>query len=271
MTHGSELVPAAVASARGARAGLMEAMGQLQADGATAEHLAAAETMSSAIGRLFAAETGGASKVYDTLADAMDTLTALHRNLLAAQARDSVIAAAATAVTSTLTVLHAPRAELERALGVTSERGDEPTAPVLLAKVKLPQRPPTRKRKPRLELVVDEEDDERRGEDRAEVSCDIGFQSETNFFAGFTGDLSDGGLFVATYDILPVGTELTVSFVLPGGHHVTARAEVRWTREHRDDDPEFHPGMGVSFEDLDPTHVEAIRNYMARREPLFFG
>ena len=253
MNTGSELVPAAVASARGARAGLADAMADLQVDGATAEHLSAAETMSKAVGRLFAAETGGVSKVYDALADAMDTLAALHKDLLAAQARDGVLAHAAAAIARTLTILHAPRAELERALGVPTGRGDEATAPMLLAKVKLQRKKPTRKKKPRLELVVDEdEEDERRGEDRAEVSCDIGFHSETNFFAGFTGDLSDGGLFVATYDMLPVGTELTLSFVLPGGYPVTTRAKVRWTREARDDDPEFHPGMGVSFEDLEP-------------------
>lgn len=273
MTPGSELIPAAVTSARGARAGLVDAMALLQVDGATDEHRAAATELSKAIGRLFAAETGGTSEVYDALADAMDGLTAVHRRLQAGQDRDPVLAEAATTIARTLTILHPPRAELERALRGPG-RGDEPTAPVPLAKLRFERLPSTRPKKPRLELVVDDEedeDDERRGEDRTEVSADIGFQSETNFFAGFTGDLSDGGLFVATWDVLPVGTELTLSFVLPGGHHVTARAKVRWIREPQDDNPEFHPGMGVSFEELAPDHAEAIRIYMARREPLFFG
>ncbi len=58
---------------------------------------------------------------------------------------------------------------------------------------------------------------ERRGTRRVELEVDIGYHSETNFFTGFVNDISEGGIFVATYDLLPVGTHLMVSFVLPDG------------------------------------------------------
>lgn len=105
---------------------------------------------------------------------------------------------------------------------------------------------------------------------RVRLDCEVGLGTETNFYWGFARNLSTGGLFVATFDYLPVGTELDVAFSLPDGRRVQARAEVRWVREPREDVPEIWPGMGLAFEDLDPTALEGIEAFVEEREPLFF-
>ena len=102
------------------------------------------------------------------------------------------------------------------------------------------------------------------------LEVDIGLHSETNFFAGFADDVSEGGLFVATYDVLGIGSELTVSFVLPTGAQVTTRGRVTWTREAKDHESDLHPGMGVAFTDIDAESVDAIRRFMAARAPIFY-
>jgi uncharacterized protein (TIGR02266 family) len=111
---------------------------------------------------------------------------------------------------------------------------------------------------------------ERRGGERRSIEADIGFQSETNFFTGFSMDISSGGLFVATFDIPPVGTVTNVNFRIPDGPMMSLDGVVRWVREYNDTSPETAPGMGVMFERLSPAEEDAINTYLARSSPLFF-
>lgn len=111
--------------------------------------------------------------------------------------------------------------------------------------------------------------DPRRSTHRLPLDVDIGFQSESNFYVGFSEDISEGGLFVATYDFLPIGTRLTVNFTLPDGHVVSALSEVRWVREHNPRVPEMMPGMGVQFLDLRAEDRAAVQRFLRRRAPLF--
>ncbi|MBN1772714.1 MAG: TIGR02266 family protein [Deltaproteobacteria bacterium] len=111
--------------------------------------------------------------------------------------------------------------------------------------------------------------DPRRTARRLPLDVDIGFQSETNFYVGFSEDISEGGLFVATYDFLPLGSRLAVNFTLPDGHVVRAESEVRWVREHNPRTPEMMPGMGVQFLDLTGEDRSAVERFLRRRAPLF--
>jgi uncharacterized protein (TIGR02266 family) len=110
---------------------------------------------------------------------------------------------------------------------------------------------------------------DRRKDTRVDLDVGIGFQSETNFYTGFSADISEGGLFVATYDVLPLGTELTVSFVLPDGPQVTVRGRVAWVREPMDFSSDLHPGMGVAFGEVPEEARTAIHRFIRLREPLF--
>jgi uncharacterized protein (TIGR02266 family) len=114
--------------------------------------------------------------------------------------------------------------------------------------------------------------DERRKYERHSLTAEVGLRSESNFYTGFSDDVSEGGLFIATYTLLPVGSKLEVSFWLPSGHEVICTAEVRWVRDTRSSDDHGHvsPGIGVRFTGLTSDHLSAIRHFMDMRPPMFY-
>jgi uncharacterized protein (TIGR02266 family) len=111
---------------------------------------------------------------------------------------------------------------------------------------------------------------ERRRTPRRKLEAEVGFASDTNFYAGFTEDISEGGLFVATVMLLEVGSRVTLSFALPDGHEITTSGVVRWLRDPHAESADCAPGMGVQFEHVEPEDLEHIRRFVALREPLFF-
>ena len=111
---------------------------------------------------------------------------------------------------------------------------------------------------------------ERRVAVRREVEIEIGIQSDTNFYTGFSCDISSGGLFVATYDVPAIGTAVNVNFRLPGGPVMSLDGAVRWVRDLDPRDPDMVPGMGVAFAVLTPDQARAINAFLAVRQPIFY-
>jgi uncharacterized protein (TIGR02266 family) len=111
--------------------------------------------------------------------------------------------------------------------------------------------------------------DMRRQHQRQNTELEVTMESETNFYMGLTENLSEGGLFIATHVLKPIGTQIEVSFKLPGAPEpIKVTGTVRWLREYSATS-DTSPGMGVRFEHIDPQHVEHIRNFLAARDPLF--
>ena len=109
----------------------------------------------------------------------------------------------------------------------------------------------------------------RRQHARHNVELEVTTESETNFYMGLTENLSEGGLFIATHSLRPLGTQVEVSFKLPEmSEAIKVMGTVRWVREYSDSS-ETSPGMGVRFEHLDTQQVEQIRGFLATRAPLF--
>ena len=108
---------------------------------------------------------------------------------------------------------------------------------------------------------------DRRAAERVLLHVDLGLTSESNFYAGLTMDVSEGGLFIATYDRLPVGTLVSLEFALPNGHEVKADGAVCWLRDSRVDD--LVPGMGIAFDGLQSEDLDAIRRFCRTRAPLY--
>jgi uncharacterized protein (TIGR02266 family) len=181
---------------------------------------------------------------------------------LAAQAQRERVARAEAAWSS------GPGAAPVQALGevevFAEAASDEHEAILLMPRKALPKRV----RRPVEFVPPAPTDANRRYSRRVELDVDIGLHSETNFFVGFAEDISDGGLFVATYDLLPVGTELTLSLVLPGGKQVVVSGRVTWIRDPNDD--ELAPGVGVRFQRLDEDDRAAIDRFLKQRPPMFF-
>ncbi|NOY93052.1 MAG: TIGR02266 family protein [Deltaproteobacteria bacterium] len=111
---------------------------------------------------------------------------------------------------------------------------------------------------------------DRRSAPRHVFETKVDFSSDSNFYTGFAEDISEGGLFVATWELKPLGSPMDIEFELPDGHIVHARGVVRWLRDPRDDHPDAPPGMGVQFESLDPLDKEAIQMFLGIRSPLFY-
>jgi uncharacterized protein (TIGR02266 family) len=108
--------------------------------------------------------------------------------------------------------------------------------------------------------------EEHRAFPRVAVAVAIGLETESHFFSGLSGDVSEGGVFVQTYRELPVGRGVEVHFELPEGE-LTAHGQVRWHRTSSDSSP---PGLGIAFEGLDDEQREIIQRFCERRAPLYY-
>jgi uncharacterized protein (TIGR02266 family) len=105
---------------------------------------------------------------------------------------------------------------------------------------------------------------------RVQLKTNINLGSDSNFFTGFSTDISEGGIFVATVETMPQGTKVDLDFTLPGGRPLKASGVVRWLREPNAHTPELMPGMGVQFQGLQPEVASLISDFVRKREPLFF-
>jgi len=112
---------------------------------------------------------------------------------------------------------------------------------------------------------------ERRRHKRVAMQAEVSLSSDSNFYSGFASDLSEGGIFVATCNVLERGTLVDVTFTLPDGKPVTARGVVRWAREFNDATPDVFPGVGVEFTDIAPEQRATIHDFTEQREPLFWA
>jgi uncharacterized protein (TIGR02266 family) len=103
---------------------------------------------------------------------------------------------------------------------------------------------------------------------RVKLQVMVGMHTNTNFFTGATLDISEGGLFVATPAMVPLGLEVDLDFTLPDGKRVVLTGVVRWRREHDERMPDRMPGVGVQFVTVSEEVLASIRAFMAKREPL---
>ncbi|WP_375769422.1 TIGR02266 family protein [Archangium gephyra] len=105
---------------------------------------------------------------------------------------------------------------------------------------------------------------------RVRMVAAIDPRSDSNFFTGFTTNIQEGGIFVATVQSVPRGTTVDLDVLLPGTRSMTVTGVVRWTREVNDKTPELMPGLGVKFTYLPPEVSSVISDFVATREPMFF-
>jgi uncharacterized protein (TIGR02266 family) len=101
---------------------------------------------------------------------------------------------------------------------------------------------------------------------RVHVDAEVSLVSESNFFVGLTRNLSHGGLFVATWRRLPIGTPVDLVLTLPDGPVMT-RGSVRWVRDLTD---VTAPGIGVMFDALSDQDRQRIEAFCARRAPDYY-
>jgi len=106
---------------------------------------------------------------------------------------------------------------------------------------------------------------------RVSLDVEVNLRNENTFFTGFSENVSEGGLFVATEAPYEVGERVELGLSIMGGAPASLRGIVRWVR------PGGTPGglpagMGIQFLDLDERVREALQKFVdsGAKDTLFF-
>lgn len=111
-----------------------------------------------------------------------------------------------------------------------------------------------------------------RASERFDLEVNVDLESDHNFYTGLTQNISAGGLFIATNAIRRIGDRITLKFSLPGSAEPLAvETEVRWIRENSAlNRVDGATGMGVRFVNLSAEAAQAIQQFIASRDSLYY-
>jgi len=110
----------------------------------------------------------------------------------------------------------------------------------------------------------------RGSQERQSIEANIGATTESNFYVGFSGEISEGGVFLSTYEVLPKGTPVDMLVTLPGGFETRVGGRVRFVRDPLDFSADSEPGMGIQFDQLGQKDRELILRFIRKRAPMFY-
>jgi uncharacterized protein (TIGR02266 family) len=107
---------------------------------------------------------------------------------------------------------------------------------------------------------------QRRLNQRFQVDLELTLQSESTIWMGHLENVSDGGVFVASKELKPIGTEVEITLKLPGALlPIWAIGVVCWIRETsgKTDAP---LGMGIQFKLIADEALRRIRDFVRDRQ-----
>jgi uncharacterized protein (TIGR02266 family) len=98
----------------------------------------------------------------------------------------------------------------------------------------------------------------------AHLKVKHGIDQQTTL-SDYSVNLSTGGLFLATTEVLPVDTKFAIEFILPGRTEpIGCQARVAWVNKPPHLTKKEMPlGMGLQFVDVSLSDVDAIREYLS--------
>jgi uncharacterized protein (TIGR02266 family) len=110
---------------------------------------------------------------------------------------------------------------------------------------------------------------EQRREPRAKLEVEVNLESDHNFYAGITGNVSMGGVFVATYTPPPIDTIVELDLQIEGqSFHL--RGLVCWVRDV-DHASDFAPaGCGLQFVALPKDAEKVITRFVGKRDTILY-
>lgn len=102
------------------------------------------------------------------------------------------------------------------------------------------------------------------------VAITLDRTSEHTLWSDLTMDVASGGVFVATYYPLSIGTVVHLLLTLEGEETPIAMSGVvRWSRAHHDGS-DVAAGVGIRFVDLDDEAAKKLARFAGVREPMVF-
>lgn len=111
----------------------------------------------------------------------------------------------------------------------------------------------------------------RREHVRVRLSVEVSMVTDQSSFVGFTENISESGIFIATHQVQPVGALVSFDFTLLGREAaIHAKGQVRWVRAYHETS-DAPPGLGIRFLEMTDEVHEAARFYVTQRLPLFWG
>jgi uncharacterized protein (TIGR02266 family) len=99
-----------------------------------------------------------------------------------------------------------------------------------------------------------------------DLAIELSPDSESHFFVDLSGDLSHGGIFVATWRDIAVGSHVRIACHLSAEVFVL-RGVVAWQRDAGEGTP---PGLGVLLAHLAPASRVRVERFCRAREPLYY-
>jgi len=112
-------------------------------------------------------------------------------------------------------------------------------------------------------------EDRRRQHPRVPLEVEVTLESEHNFYAGIAGNVSEGGIFVATYAPPERGALVEVKLTLLGAEF-TVNGVVCWRREVSQSSDEAPAGCGIKFLELTQDALRQIGAFVQHRDTILF-
>lgn len=139
----------------------------------------------------------------------------------------------------------------------------QPAAPDTAAEVSAQPEPCSEERTSRARIV------ERLWDDpiREELEVNLGATTESNLYVDVDLQVANGGVLVATYQDLPLGTQVSLHITLAGGLATSAHGRVTLKRESLEAFGDPSPGVCVAFELLSNEALALLEQFAAIRTP----
>lgn len=102
-----------------------------------------------------------------------------------------------------------------------------------------------------------------------EIALDSG--SEHNFYTGLTDNISEGGIFIATTQILDIGTQIKFPLALPSMlEPEQVEGVVKWVRREGRADANVPSGIGIQFTQISDSFKARINQYIQSSDTIFY-
>ena len=104
---------------------------------------------------------------------------------------------------------------------------------------------------------------------RLKMEAKITLRSQTNFFVGFSENISEGGIFITTQSPPDIGDMIEVDIpLIDGSETIAVKGVVRWHRFMANGNPS---GCGVQFTEIPEGAENLLQNMITllQKEPLF--